>query len=69
MIEGFVKHLREFHRDDAGKISVEVILLIAVIALPLVIVLIAFRDTINGWFVDKGNVVSQEGTKDLDKVK
>lgn len=39
--------------DDTGGLSVEKILLLAVIALPIIIALIAFRDKIIGWFNSK----------------
>lgn len=44
------KFLTQLHRDDAGKMSVEMILLLALIALPIIIILAIFRDKIKGWF-------------------
>jgi len=38
------------HRDDRGAMSVEKVLILAIIALPILIVLFAFRKTIVGWF-------------------
>lgn len=42
-----------FIENDHGKMSVEMILLLAVIALPIIIALIYFRDTIGGWFSNR----------------
>ena len=42
--------LARFHRNDSGKMSAEVVLLIALIAIPILVALIAFRDKILGWF-------------------
>jgi len=42
--------LKRLHRDDHGKMSVEMILLLALIALPIIILLAIFRDKIVGWF-------------------
>lgn len=47
--------LRKMHRDTRGAMAVEKILIIALIALPIILVLIAFRDKLIGWFNDKSN--------------
>ncbi|MBI1337278.1 MAG: hypothetical protein GC164_09995 [Phycisphaera sp.] len=44
------KAVNAFIENDHGKMSVEMILLLAVIALPIIIALIAFRDKIGKWF-------------------
>jgi len=38
------------HEDDSGAMSVEKILILALIALPIIIVLLLFKDTIKSWF-------------------
>lgn len=49
-----MSHLRRFagrlHRDTTGAMSVEKILILALIALPILIVLLLFRKTIVDWF-------------------
>jgi Flp pilus assembly pilin Flp len=42
--------LTRLHRDDAGAMAVEKVLLIALIAIPLIVVLAIFRKTIESWF-------------------
>ncbi|MEM1444470.1 MAG: hypothetical protein AAGF84_00290 [Planctomycetota bacterium] len=49
---------RKLHANDRGAMSVEKVMLIGVIIIPILIGLIAFRETIFGW------LSSQEG--DLD---
>jgi len=41
---------RRLHTDTAGAMSVEKILIIALIALPILILLVLFRNQIEGWF-------------------
>ena len=49
-----IAHLRRLagrlHRDTTGAMSVEKILILALIALPILIVLLVFRKTIVEWF-------------------
>ena len=42
--------LTKLHNNDAGAMSVEKILILAVIALPIIVLLYAFRKTIVEWF-------------------
>jgi len=51
----FIKRL---HNDESGAVSVEQILLLALIFLPLIILLLIFKNKIVGWF--------QQGVVDLD---
>ena len=53
--------LTRLHDDEAGAMSVEKILLVALIALPIIIVLVFFRDTIMGWFDTQAGQLGQEG--------
>ena len=45
--------LRALHQDTRGAMSVEKILLLGLIALPIVVALLAFRETIMDWFKDQ----------------
>lgn len=47
MIPSFGRLIRRLHGDEDGKLTVEAILLIAFITLPLLGVLIAFRNQIS----------------------
>ncbi len=51
--------LKRLDRDEAGAMSVEKILILAVIALPILIVLLAFRHTITDWFTTQTGTLSQ----------
>ncbi len=51
--------LKQLDRDEGGAMSVEKILILAVIALPILIVLLAFRHTISEWFTTQSNTLSQ----------
>jgi Flp pilus assembly pilin Flp len=42
--------LRALHDDTSGAMSVEKILILALIAVPILIILLIFRGTIVGWF-------------------
>lgn len=53
MIERIKRGLRALNDDTAGAMSVEKILILALIAVPIVIVLLLFRKTIVEWFEDK----------------
>ena len=50
MLKHAKKLLLRIHRDDRGAMSVEKILILAVIALPILIALYLFRKTIVSWF-------------------
>jgi Flp pilus assembly pilin Flp len=57
MLNELKKHLLAMHRDDRGAMSVEKVLILAIIALPILIVLFAFRKLIVGWFnTNAGNL-------------
>jgi Flp pilus assembly pilin Flp len=42
--------LKRLHADETGAMSVEKILILALIAVPLIVLLVAFRRTITEWF-------------------
>ena len=53
MIERIKHGLRALHEDEAGAMSVEKILILALIAVPILIVLLLFRKTIIDWFTEQ----------------
>ena len=59
-----IRGLRRLHQDERGKLTVEQILLIAFITLPLLGLLIAFRNKIADALSDAWNRVFGEGQKE-----
>lgn len=61
-----MSHLRRFtgrlHRDTTGAMSVEKVLILALIALPILIVLMLFRSTIVEWFRGQKSQLTDPGT-------
>ena len=64
MPHAFFRWLRRLHEDERGKMTVEQILLIAFITLPLLGLLIAFRNKIADALSDAWNKVFGEGQKE-----
>jgi Flp pilus assembly pilin Flp len=60
MLEKLKRHLQAMHRDDRGAMSVEKVLILAIIALPILIVLFAFRKTIVEWFNTNANQLNNQ---------
>jgi Flp pilus assembly pilin Flp len=54
------EYFRRLHRNDCGAMSVEKILILALIALPIIIILVAFKGTIVGWFTGQQNTLEQD---------
>jgi Flp pilus assembly pilin Flp len=54
--------MRAFHRDDSGK-AIEKILILALIALPIIIVLVIFRNDIKEWFQKSRDELEAEAGK------
>ena len=52
--------LKKLHSDDAGAMSVEKVLILALIALPILIVLLLFRGKIVGWFNDQAQTLESD---------
>jgi Flp pilus assembly pilin Flp len=48
------------HRNESGAMSVEKILILALIALPIIIILIAFKGVITGWFSTQQTTLQQD---------
>jgi len=55
MFDSMKRFARSLHKDTSGAMSVEKVLLLAMIAVPIVILLIAFKDKIKGWFNDQAD--------------
>ncbi len=53
MIHDFRRLLGALHRDERGEIPVGPILIIGLIVIPLVIVLISFRDELTDWLKEQ----------------
>lgn len=53
----------KLHQDDRGDIPVGNLLIIGLIAIPLVIALIAFRDDIDKWIKGEWKKVETESAK------
>ncbi len=49
-----------FHRDDSGAMSVEKILILAVISVPILILVYIFGGKIKTWFSGQQNNLEQE---------
>ncbi len=65
MIEKMSNFWKRLHRNTSGAMSVEMILLIALIALPIVIILFLFREQLVTWFKKQAGYVSDPGPQTL----
>jgi len=54
--------LTRLHQDDSGAMSVEKILILALIALPILIVLYLFKTKILEWFKGQEDQLKDPGT-------
>lgn len=54
MFKQFKKMLAGFHADDGGAPEMSTVLIVALIAIPLIIIIIAFGNKIAGWFTKAG---------------
>ena len=54
------EYLRRLHRNESGAMSVEKILILALIALPIIIILIAFKGVITGWFSTQQDTLTKD---------
>ncbi len=50
MLERVTRALNQIHKDERGAMSVEMILILAVIGIPVLILLYIFAKKIIGWF-------------------
>ncbi len=53
-------NLRVLHDDTAGAMSVEKILILALIAVPILIILLIFKGTIVDWFKTQSSDLQQQ---------
>ena len=53
MLKRIGQKLRALHGDTSGAMSVEKVMIIALISLPIVIALWLFRQTLVSWFNDQ----------------
>ena len=60
MLKNLKSLFTRLHRDEQGAMAVEKILLLALIALPIVIVLFLFRNKIVGWFTANSAQVNND---------
>ena len=63
MLAKLKNYFRSIHRSDRGAMSVETILIIAIIAVPLIIVLFIFRQKIVGWFSNQSSDLEQRANQ------
>ncbi len=42
--------LKKLHRDEAGAMSVEQVLILALVAVPIIVGVMLFKDKIKSWF-------------------
>jgi Flp pilus assembly pilin Flp len=55
MMKRIGRNLRALHEDTGGAMSVEKVMIIALISLPIVIALWLFRQTLVKWFSDQSD--------------
>lgn len=53
-------HLVALHKDDRGAMSVEMILILAIIGIPILILLYIFAKKIILWFTEQDTNLTQE---------
>jgi len=61
----WLRVMRGFHRDQRGAEGLEKLLILAAVALPLLGLLIAFRDRIGDWVNEMWSEVKEEGQEEL----
>jgi Flp pilus assembly pilin Flp len=52
---------KRLHENESGAMSVEKILILALIALPIIIILVAFKGTIATWFSGQKDQLQDPG--------
>jgi Flp pilus assembly pilin Flp len=61
MMQRLGRLLKGIHEDTSGKMSVEMILLIGLIALPLILILVLFKGTIIKYFNGQATQIVDPG--------
>ena len=59
------RNLKDLHKDEQGAESIEKLLIIGLIVLPLLILLVWFRDEISNFMKDKWSDVEEDADVDL----
>jgi len=67
MFARVVSQLKRLHRDERGAEGLEKLLIIAAVVLPLLGLLIIFRNEIRAWVTDIWRTAREEAEKDQDK--
>ncbi len=62
MISSMRRFSRRLHDDTQGAMSVEKILILAIIALPIIIVMLLFRDKLITWFNGESGKLNTDDT-------
>jgi Flp pilus assembly pilin Flp len=60
MLQSMKKLLSQFHKDERGAMSVEMILILAVIGIPVLILLYIFAKKVISWFNQADQDLSQQ---------
>jgi Flp pilus assembly pilin Flp len=60
MIETLRRLARRVHQDTSGAMSVEKVLIIALVSVPIIIGLLVFRKLIYNWFTEQSNSLQSE---------
>ena len=64
MIAKLRQSLTVLHRQESGDVPVGTLLVVALIVLPLLFLLISFRENIVEYFTEEGQAVMDEGAAD-----
>jgi Flp pilus assembly pilin Flp len=60
MIRSLRKLASRFHQDTTGAMSVEKILILGLVALPILIILLLFRKTVVEWFQSQSEQLTSD---------
>ena len=60
MLRNVARRARALHRDEGGAEMLEYILIVAVVALPLVGLLLWFRDEVSQWLQERWGDISED---------
>lgn len=62
MLGKLKQRLLQFHNDDRGAMSVEMMLILAIVAIPVLILLYIFGKKIIAWFKDQDSQLDSQHT-------
>ena len=65
MLKQLKEALTRLHRNETGAMSVEKVLILAVIALPILIILYLFKERVKEWFYGQEEQLKDPGTGNL----